>query len=57
MLTLACFDQNGNLLAYNLTEELANIYRQEGLLIKLIPEPHIVLTDGEIACNERAEEK
>ena len=46
MLTLACFDQDGNLLAYNLTDELAEIYRQEGLLIKLIPEPHIILTDG-----------
>jgi hypothetical protein len=47
MLTLACFDPETNeLLAYNLTNELAEIYRQEGLLIKLIPEPHIVLTDG-----------
>ena len=46
MLTLAVFSPEGDLLAYNLTDELANIYRQEGLLIKLIPEPHIVLTDG-----------
>lgn len=49
MLTLACFDQNGELLAYNLTDELANIYQQEGLLVKIIEQPHIVLFhEGEI---------
>ena len=45
MLTIAVYSPEGDLLAYNINEQDADTFRRQGLIVKMIKQPHIELMD------------